>query len=104
MSRRTGVLAGAAVIGAGALWFGWPWLVVAGLAPILIALLPCLIMCGAMCAMGMCSKKKSGAAAADVGQTTTALSGSEPVASAQRKFGPAPAPVPGSAADTGTPA
>lgn len=104
MSGRTGVLAGAAVIGAGALWFGWPWLVVAGIAPILLTLLPCLIMCGAMCAMGMCSKKKSGAAAADAGQTTTALSGSEPIASAQQKFGPAPAPVPGSAADTRTPA
>lgn len=49
------LLAGAVGIG-GALWFGWPWLVVAGLAPLIIALAPCLLMCGAMCAMKACSK------------------------------------------------
>jgi hypothetical protein len=36
------------VIGAG-LWFGWRWLVAAGLAPIVISLLPC----AAMCAIGL---------------------------------------------------
>ncbi|MEH6719975.1 MAG: hypothetical protein V7704_13920 [Aurantimonas endophytica] len=56
-NRRNLVLA-AVGIGAASLWFGWPWLVVTGLAPLLLALAPCLLMCGAMCAMKLCTKPK----------------------------------------------
>jgi len=41
------------VIGAA---FNWGWLVAAGIAPILISLAPCAIMC----AVGLCSMKKMG--------------------------------------------
>lgn len=46
----------AVVLSTAALWFGWPWLVVAGVAPLLVALAPCLLMCGAMCALKLCMK------------------------------------------------
>lgn len=55
-SDRRVLLAAAVAIGGAALWFGWPWLVIAGIAPLLIAFAPCLIMCGAMCAMKACCK------------------------------------------------
>jgi hypothetical protein len=41
---------------AGALVFGWPWLVAAGIAPLLLAAAPCL----AMCALGLCMTSISG--------------------------------------------
>ena len=66
--RRVLVPAAIGIVGAG-LWFGWPTLTVLGIAPLLLALAPCLLMCGAMCAMKACSKpgKKAGteSAAAD---------------------------------------
>jgi hypothetical protein len=47
-------------LGGGALVIGivlnWGWLVAAGVAPVLIALAPCAIMC----ALGLCSMKMSG--------------------------------------------
>jgi hypothetical protein len=43
-----------ALVGGG--WFGWPWLVAAGVAPFLVAALPCLIMCGVMCAANLCTR------------------------------------------------
>lgn len=61
--RRLLIPAAIALGGAG-LWFGWPLLVVAGLAPFVVALLPCLIMCGAMCALNACSKPKQAETAA----------------------------------------
>lgn len=43
------LIVAAVAIGAG-LWFNWAWLVSAGIAPILLWLLPC----AAMCALGLC--------------------------------------------------
>lgn len=54
--RRLWLIA-AVVVGAG-LVFGWEQLVIFGIAPILISLLPCLIMCGLGVCM-MCRNKKS---------------------------------------------
>ena len=51
-SRRGLILAGA-LLATPALWLGWPWLAAAGLAPLLVALAPCAIMC----ALGLCMKK-----------------------------------------------
>lgn len=58
------ILIGAAVLGGGAaLFFGWNWIVAAGLAAVLIGVLPCLVMC----ALGLCMHrmgKKDAAAGA----------------------------------------
>ncbi|MFC0808865.1 hypothetical protein ACFHWW_26070 [Ensifer sp. P24N7] len=50
---RRGLIAAAVAVAVPALWIGWPWLVVAGIAPILIALAPCAIMC----ALGYCAMR-----------------------------------------------
>jgi hypothetical protein len=52
-SGRRGLLALAALALGGGLWLGWPSLVAAGIAPILLALAPC----AAMCALGLCMHK-----------------------------------------------
>ena len=54
-NRRALLLVAAVAIVAG-LTFNWEWLVAAGLAPILIAILPCAVMC----ALGLCMHKMSG--------------------------------------------
>ncbi len=56
LSGRRGllVLALAAVV-AGAAW-NWNWLVATGIAPVLLTVLPCLVMCGA----GLCMNKLIG--------------------------------------------
>ena len=48
------VLAVVAVIGGAAL--NWGWLVAAGIAPVLLTVLPCLVMCG----LGLCMNKLIG--------------------------------------------
>ena len=53
--RRGLVLAGTAVVAAG-LAFNWSWLVAAGLAPLLLSVLPCV----AMCALGLCMSRMTG--------------------------------------------
>lgn len=50
------VLGSLAVI-AGLSFGGWAWLVAAGLAPIILSALPCLVMCG----LGLCLACRSGA-------------------------------------------
>jgi len=50
--RRALITSGLGV-GVVSLWFGWPWLMAAGLAPILVAMAPCAIMC----AVGFCTMK-----------------------------------------------
>lgn len=58
---RRGLIFAAIVLGGPALWVGWPWLVVAGIAPLLLALAPCAVMCAlGLCTMKSCSKPKSG--------------------------------------------
>lgn len=52
LSNRTGMIATAAVVVGAGVWFNWGWLVAAGLAPIILLLLPC----AAMCALGLCMK------------------------------------------------
>ena len=53
--RRTLMLAGVAIATAG-LAFNWSWLVAAGLAPLLLSVLPCV----AMCALGICMSRMTG--------------------------------------------
>ena len=68
------LLIGLALAGsAGALVLGWDWVVAAGLASIIVALVPCLVMC----ALGLCMnrQKKSDPSAAG---TPPAMPGSDP--------------------------
>ena len=53
--RRAVMLGVFALVGAG-LALGWPWLVAFGLAPLVLAVLPC----AAMCALGLCMPKGGG--------------------------------------------
>ncbi|WP_246093882.1 MULTISPECIES: hypothetical protein [Mesorhizobium] len=53
--RRGLIAAGAAVVVAG-LAFKWSWLVAAGIAPVLLGVLPCV----AMCALGLCMNRMMG--------------------------------------------
>lgn len=50
LGGRRGLLVLAAAPLVGGLWLGWPALVAAGVAPILVALAPCAVMC----ALGLC--------------------------------------------------
>ena len=70
---RRWMLLGAAVV-AGGLAMGWDQLVLLGIAPILVSLLPCLVMCGAMCMM-KCKDKKG--KATDQGEATDVQAGVE---------------------------
>ena len=54
-NRRALMILAAVVVTVGGLALGWNWLVAVGLAPILIAMLPCV----AMCAVGLCAMKGS---------------------------------------------
>lgn len=57
---RRGLIAGAVVFAIPALWIGWPWLVIAGMAPLIIALAPCAVMCAVgLCTMKACSTSKA---------------------------------------------
>ena len=51
-----GIAALAAVAVAAGLALNWSWLVAAGIAPLLISVLPCV----AMCALGLCMNKMTG--------------------------------------------
>lgn len=53
--RRGLIAAGAAVTVAG-LALNWSWLVAAGIAPVLLSVLPCM----AMCALGLCMNRTTG--------------------------------------------
>jgi hypothetical protein len=55
-NRRVLAVAGLALGGAG-LALGWDWLAAVGIAPLLVSLAPCLVICAlGMCVMGKASK------------------------------------------------
>ena len=56
LGGRRGLLLLAAIAAGGGLVSSWGWLVAAGLAPLLIAVAPCL----AMCALGLCMHRAAG--------------------------------------------
>jgi hypothetical protein len=47
---RWGIILGVSALGIGGAALGWPWLVALGIAPILLAIAPCAVMC----ALGLC--------------------------------------------------
>lgn len=64
LGSRTGMIAVAAVaLGLGA-YFNWGWLVAAGIAPLLIGVLPCV----AMCALGLCMSRTTPRPASSEGE------------------------------------
>ena len=52
LGGRRGLLIAGLLAAAGGLWLGWPSLAAAGLAPLLLSVLPCVVMC----ALGLCMK------------------------------------------------
>ena len=70
--RRGLITAAALALAVGAV-LNWSWLVAAGIAPLILAVLPCV----AMCALGLCANKMSGKACANErNENVTAESGS----------------------------
>jgi hypothetical protein len=61
---RRGLIVAAVALAVAALWFGWPLLVAAGLAPLLLAFAPCAVMC----AVGACAMR--GGSNANTGQAS----------------------------------
>lgn len=53
---RRGLIAASAGIVIAGLAFNWSWLVAAGIAPVLLSVLPCV----AMCALGLCMNRMTG--------------------------------------------
>lgn len=56
LTNRRGLILAAALASIIGLAFNWNWLVAVGIAPVLIAVLPCLVMCG----FGLCMHKMTG--------------------------------------------
>jgi hypothetical protein len=56
LGGRRGLIAAGAVIALAGLAFNWTWLVAAGIAPLLLSVLPCV----AMCALGLCMSRMTG--------------------------------------------
>ena len=72
-------LIGAAALGIPlALWGGWDWLVATGLATLLIAVAPCLVMCALGVCMARRGKSKSDPSLAEIRRTYEAPSGEPP--------------------------
>jgi hypothetical protein len=68
VDQRTVFIGLALAGGAGALVLGWDWLVAAGVASIIIAVAPCLVMC----ALGLCMRHTAKADGTAAGTTPTA--------------------------------
>ncbi|MER8705349.1 hypothetical protein NKH49_07205 [Mesorhizobium sp. M1088] len=56
LGDRRGLIAAGMVIAVAGLAFNWTWLVAAGIAPLLLSVLPCV----AMCALGLCMNRMTG--------------------------------------------
>ena len=72
--------------GAGALVFGWDWLVAAGFASIIIAMAPCLVMC----ALGLCMNRQSRSNPTAAGTTPATPGPDAPAANAPAASGTNP--------------
>ncbi len=74
-----GVLVLAVIAALVSIGFSWSWLVAAGIAPILLSTLPCLIMCG----LGFCMLCRSGEKQTAARDTADAATSSAPLAVAK---------------------
>lgn len=75
LGRRRSLLLLAAVALAGGLAFNWSWLAAAGIAPLILSVLPCV----AMCALGLCMNRMTGHACTSdqAASTAAAADGTE---------------------------
>jgi hypothetical protein len=72
-NRWTLLALGALAVVLGLTFGGWAWLVAAGLAPVILSTLPCLIMCGfGLCMMCRSGKKESATPPSAVDAATSA--------------------------------
>jgi hypothetical protein len=68
------IAVGAVALVIGLAFGGWGWLVAAGLAPVILSTLPCLIMCGlGVCFMCRSSSKESASPSVDATTSSSAL-------------------------------
>lgn len=98
LGGRRGLIGLAVVLGLAAVTLNWGWLVAAGIAPVLMAVAPCALMC----ALGLCMNKMIGGSCSST--ETAAGDGASQVA--QPTLPPAAAPDPNQLAlsldDSGT--
>ena len=71
LESRTGVIVSLVLLAVIGLSFGWSWLVAVGIAPLLVAVLPC----AAMCALGLCASRLGGRSCASEVDAKAASSG-----------------------------
>jgi hypothetical protein len=77
-NRWTLIALGVVAIAFGLAFGGWAWLVAAGLAPIILSTLPCLIMCGlGVCFMCRPGNKESASPSVDAATSSSALGGAK---------------------------
>src|SRR5712691_3280995 len=82
-SGRRGILILATAAIVGGLALNWNWLAATGIAPILIAMLPCAVMCG----LGLCMNKFVGKSCApDQSRPSTAADQTAEPAAAEKRF------------------
>ncbi|OYV54022.1 MAG: hypothetical protein B7Z76_15750 [Acidiphilium sp. 20-67-58] len=64
LTSRVAIIGGLTLAAGGGLAVGgWGWLVAAGLAPLILAILPCALTCGlGLCVLGMSGRSRSNAA------------------------------------------
>ena len=83
--RRGLIILTVIALGAGA-FFNWGWLVAAGIAPLLLLLAPCALMCG----LGLCMNKMGGGSCSKDAKTSPTSSSSEVADSELSEFVQAP--------------
>ena len=86
LGGRRAWLALAALAGLGGLVFNWSWLVAIGVAPLLIAILPCV----AMCALGLCMNQMVGGSCSS---EEASRASAQPEADTSLRGGPAISPL-----------
>ena len=100
---RRGLIAATTVLAVPALWLGWPWLVAAGLAPLILAVAPCAVMCGlGLCVNRACRKADAGASPGQAASTARRVTGASPISEPETSFG-AGCAIDDSAAETKAP-
>ena len=83
LGGRRGLIVSAALVLVAGLALNWGWLVAAGIAPLLVAVLPCV----AMCALGLCMNKAGGKSCSTGGGSPGEKPGVKRVPEGTRKKG-----------------
>lgn len=91
---RRGLIAAAIALAVPAFWLGWPWLVAAGLAPLLLAVAPCAVMC----ALGLCMHRAGSRSGIGSSEATEASPPQAQLASAEPESQFSPSSASGCAA------